>query len=157
MSLGFASHSTNAPVTGGAIDRPTPTIETTTARVNTMTDTPPSMLPVKAPATSDKSSLTAAFSRIDAFVQTLLFPEQRSILRDYAVRYIELFSVYYCDSKSLLRLKGNADTIPNNCKITVPLQPVEGIQGIQAYKDLAQEVAIFSTANQRVCDQMPVT
>ena len=79
-------------------------------------------------------------------VQTLLFPEQRSILREYAVRYIELFSVYYCDSKSLLRLKGNADTIPNNCKITVPLQPVEGIQGIQAYKDLAHEVASFSTA-----------
>ena len=31
----------------------------------------------------------------------------------------------------------------------MPLQPVEGIQGIQAYKDLAQEVASFSTAISR--------
>ena len=85
--------------------------------------------------------MVTAISLIDEFVQMLLFVEQRSILRDYAVRFIELFAVYYCDSKNLLRMKHDAEHIPNNCKITVPLQPVEGILELQAYKDLATEVA----------------
>ena len=61
----------------------------------------------------------------------------------FAVRFIELFAEYYCDSKNLLRMKHDAEHIPNNCKITVPLQPVEGILELQAYKDLATEVASY--------------
>ena len=56
---------------------------------------------------------------------------------------IELFAVRYCNSKILLRLKHDTDYFSNNCKIMVPLQPVEGILKIQAYKDLATEVASY--------------
>ncbi len=88
-------------------------------------------------------SMIAAAGRIDEFVQTLLFDEQRSILWDYALRFIKMFAVYYCNSKNLLQLKHDTNYIPNNCKIMVPLQPVEGIIEIQAYKDLATEVASY--------------
>ena len=160
MSSGFASNTTNVSSTNGAIACSTLTIKNTTAHVKTTTNTPPFELPHEAPSKIDKLSLSSAISRIDTFVQMLLFPKQHSILQDYAVRYIELFSVYYCDSKSLLRLKGNADTISNNCKITVPFQPVQGIQEVQVYKDLAKEVASFSTVIshhiKRFCDQVSI-
>ena len=87
--------------------------------------------------------MIVAASRIDKFVQTILFDEHLSILQDYALCFIELFALYYCNTKNLLRLKHDTDYIPNNCKIMVPLQPVEGIIKLQAYKDLATEVASY--------------
>jgi hypothetical protein len=48
--------------------------------------------------------------------------------------------------KKLLRMTGNADWIPNNCQVAVPLQPVKGILEIKAYKDLATTVASFYRA-----------
>jgi hypothetical protein len=50
------------------------------------------------------------------------------------------------DSKKLLRMTGNTEWIPNNCQVAVPLQPVEGILEIKAYKDLATTVDSFSRA-----------
>jgi hypothetical protein len=90
--------------------------------------------------------MEAAISKIDDFVLTLLYPEQRSILREHALSFLRAFAEYYTDSKKLLRMTGNVDWIPNNCQVAVPLQPVEGIREIKAYKDLATTVANFSKA-----------
>ena len=43
-------------------------------------------------------------------------------------------------------MTGNVDWIPNNCQVAVPLQPVDAIREIKAYKDLATTVANFSRA-----------
>ena len=144
MSSRPASHLENASSSNGASARSTPPDKSTANAITISHLRPPPFTPTtESPSKNDNSSLAAAISRIDEFVQTLLFTEQRSILRDYAVRYIELFSVFYCDSKNLLRMKHETEYIPNNCKITVPLQPVEGILELQAYKDLATEVASY--------------
>jgi hypothetical protein len=90
--------------------------------------------------------MEAAVSKIDDFILTLLCPEQCSILHEHALNCLRTFADYYTDSKKLLRMTGNAEWIPNNCQVAVPLQPVEGILEIKAYKDLATTVASFSRA-----------
>jgi hypothetical protein len=118
--------------------------------VATLPTTPPAVAPAVYPANplpkQDTAPLEAAISRIDDFVLTLLYPEQRTILREHAVNFIRAFAEYYMDSKKLLRMTGNTEWIPNNCQVAVPLQPVEGILEIKAYKDLATTVDSFSRA-----------
>ena len=108
---------------------------------------PPPAAPTAYPIPkNDTAPMEAAISKIDDFVLTLLYPEQRSILREHAMSFLRAFAEFYTDSKKLLRMTGNVDWIPNNCQVAVPLQPVEGILEIKAYKDLATTVANFSKA-----------
>ena len=129
-------------------DRPSaqPNNESAAAAAAFPTKVAPSKPAALTSAMKKTSPSEAAQDCVDKFVQTLLFAEQRSILQDYAVCFIELFAVFYCDSKNLLQMKEDTDNIPNNCKITVPLQPVDGVSESPAYKALANEVASFSKA-----------
>ena len=90
--------------------------------------------------------MEAAVSMIDDFVLTLLYPEQRSILREHALTFVRAFAEFYTNSKKLLRMTGNVDWIPNNCQVTEPLQSADAIREIKAYKDLATTVDSFSRA-----------
>jgi hypothetical protein len=90
--------------------------------------------------------MEAAVSKINDFVLMLLYPEQHSILCKHELNCLCTFTDYYTDLKKLLRMTENAEWIPNNCKVAVPLQPVKGILEIKAYKDLATTVTSFSRA-----------
>ena len=142
MSSRSVLYSTSSSSSGDSVC-PTSTDKPIMTTTTTTTHCPLSVPPTEFYPESNSSSKIAAVSRINKFMQMLLFDEQRSILRDYALRFIKLFAVYDCNLKNLLWLKHDTDYIPNNCKITVPLQPVEGIIEIQAYKDLTTEVASY--------------
>ena len=127
MSSRSASHSASASSNSGDSAHPTPTNKPPTADSTTaITHYPPSVPSTESHAMNKSSSMTAAASRIDEFVQMLLFDEQCSILRDYALHFIKLFAVYYCNSKSLLRsttLITSLTTVKSRC----PSSPLKGL------------------------------
>ena len=90
------------------------------------------------------SALDMATAKIEAFVRTLHYPQQRAVFQDNALRYLHTFADFYRESKTLLKTKDDPTYCPPSCKITIPMQPTQRVRESTAFKALANESARIS-------------
>jgi hypothetical protein len=113
----------------------------TTARIPVAT--PPEELaePTLANPTCTVAPLDAAIAKIESFVRTLRYAQQRAVFRDNATRYITAFATFYRENKSLSKMKDDPTYCPASCRINIPLQPTPRVKESAAFKALADESA----------------
>ena len=100
---------------------------------------------VNPPGTSTNiSALDMASAKIEAFVRTLHYPQQRAVFQDNALRYLQTFADFYRESKTLLKAKDDPTYCPPSCRITIPMQPTQRVRESTAFKALAEESARIS-------------
>jgi len=92
-------------------------------------------------ALTNTSALDVAYEKIEAFVRTLRYPQQRAVFKDNAMRYITTFADFYRESKSILKTKDDPKYCPPSCRISIPLQPTQRVKESTAFKTLADESA----------------
>jgi len=93
---------------------------------------------------TNTSALETASEKIEAFVRTLRYPQQRAVFQDNAQRYLHAFAEFYRESKILLKTKDDPSHCPPPCRITIPLQPTQRVRESMAFKALADESARIS-------------
>ena len=97
--------------------------------------------PAHAKPTGSIAPLDAAIAKIESFVRTLRYPQQRAVFKDNAMRYITAFANFYRENKSLLKMKDDPTFCPSSCRIVIPLQPTPRVKESSAFKALADESA----------------
>jgi hypothetical protein len=155
MSTGSASHRTTA--SGNKRDARCleneemfNTSRAAAATTPTVTDAVNVHAPLNASRTTDvdlqsvptnTSALATASAKIEAFVRTLHYPQQRAVFQDNALRYLHAFAEFYRESKLLLKTKDDPSYCPPSCRITIPLQANQRVRESTAFKALADESA----------------
>jgi hypothetical protein len=93
---------------------------------------------------TNTSALDLATAKIEAFVRTLHYPQQRAVFQDNTLRYLHTFADFYRESKILLKTKDDPTYCPLSCRISIPMQPTKRVRESTAFKALADESARIS-------------
>ena len=64
-------------------------------------------------ASTNISALDMASAKIEAFVRMLHYPQQRAVLQDNTLRYLQTFADFYRESKTLLKTKEDPTYFPS--------------------------------------------
>jgi len=115
----------------------------TTRPSSMITQRPPEELvaPTLANPTGTVAPLDAAIAKIESFVRTLRYAQQRAVFTDNAKRYITAFATFYRENKSLMKTKDDPTYCPASCRIAIPLQPTPRVKESAAFQALADESA----------------
>ena len=85
--------------------------------------------------------LEAATRITNGFVRMLQFDDQRTAVKEYSTDFIQLFSTYYYESKSILMARGDAAYCPKHWKVSISFQALDRIKESMACMTFARELA----------------
>ena len=88
---------------------------------------------------------TAAAEAIGRFVQTLHCEPQQTAYREIVTAFFAKFSTWYCESKSILKQKGDRSLVPKNYQVKFSFQPTDRLKDDQALKDRLNDMELVAS------------